>query len=148
LLMLSDIGKRYDPKTREGVIGRSFNGQFNIAFLGARGFFEKEKFNLYMGAGALGANFTDLTGDNFDHADLDFIHGGGMELRQYGDGAISSNKVPKDTPRWGSEFKKNAIHYANRNLVVWYTPANMSWWHNYMDLDPTYKDVFQDPLIR
>src|SRR5699024_5753346 len=39
LLMLSDIGKRYDPKTREGVIGRSFNGQFNIAFLGAHGFF-------------------------------------------------------------------------------------------------------------
>lgn len=148
LLMLSKIGKPYDPKTREGVIGRNFNGQFNITFLGARGFFEKEKFNLYMGAGALGANFTDLTGDNFDHSDLDFIHGGGVELRQYGDGAIASNIVPKDTPQWGAEFKEKAIHYANRNLVVWYTSANMPWWHNYLDLDPTYTDVFNDPLIR
>ena len=148
LLMLSKIGKPYDPETRTGVIGRNFNGQFNITFLGARGFFEKEKFNLYMGAGALGANFTDLTGDNFDHSDHDFIHGGGVELRQYGDGAIASNKVPKGTPQWGAEFKKNAIHYANRNLVVWYTPAVMSWWHNYTDLDPTYTDSFDDPLLR
>lgn len=148
LLMLSKIGTPYDPKTRKGVIGRNFNGQFNISFLGARGFFEKEKFNLYMGAGALGANFTDLTGDNFDHKDLDFIHGGGVELRQYGDGAIASNIVPAGTEQWGGEFKENAIHYANRNLVVWYTPANMPWWHNYLDLDPTYTDVFNDPLIR
>src|SRR5699024_1184494 len=45
-------------------------------------------------------------------------------------------------------FKKNSIHYANRNLQIWYTPAIMSWWHNYLDLDPTYKDDFGDPLIR
>jgi gluconate 2-dehydrogenase alpha chain len=148
LLMLSKIGKVYDPKTRTGVIGRNFNGQFNITFLGARGFFNKEKFNLYMGAGALGSTFTDLTGDNFDHTDLDFLHGGGVELRQYGDGAIASNIVPNGTPQWGAEFKKDSIYYANRNLVVWYTSANMPWWHNYTDLDPTYTDIFDDPLLR
>ena len=140
LLMLSDIGTQYDPKTRKGTIGRNFNGQFNITFLGARGFFDKKKFNLYMGAGALGANFKDLTGDIFDHSDLDFLHGGeGRTYEQYGDGAIASNKVPKGTPTWGAEFKQKSIKYANSNLVVWFTPAVMSWWHNYLDLDPTYR---------
>lgn len=148
LLMLSEIGEPYNPETRKGVIGRNFNGQFNIAFLGARGFFDKEKFNLYMGAGALGGTMSDFAGDNFDHSDVDFINGGAIELRQYGDGAIASNHVPKGTPGWGREFKKNSIYYANRSLQIWYTPANMSWWHNYLSLDPTYTDDFGDPLLR
>jgi len=148
LLMLSEIGEPYDPETRKGVIGRNFNGQFNITFLGVRGFFDNKKFNLYMGAGALGGTMSDFAGDNFDHSDLDFINGGGIEIRQYGDGAIASNHVPKDTPKWGPEFKKNSLFYANRNLQLWYTPAIMSWWHNYLDLDPTYKDDFDDPLLR
>lgn len=148
LLLLSDIGKPYDPKTRTGVVGRNFNGQFNSAALGARGYFDDKKFNLYMGAGALGAVFTDLTGDNLDHTDLDFLHGGAVEIRQYGDGAIASNKVPDGTPTWGPDFKKNSIYYAHRNLNVWFTPAIMPWWDNYTDLDPTYTDGFNDPLLR
>src|SRR5699024_2804344 len=53
-----------------------------------------------------------------------------------------------DTPQWGKEFKKNSIYYANRSLNVWYTPISMSYWHNYVDLDPTYKDDFGGPLLR
>ncbi|GGJ94039.1 GMC family oxidoreductase [Lentibacillus kapialis] len=148
LLMLSEIGKPYNPESRTGVIGKNFNGQMNITFLGARGFFKDKKFNLYGGAGALGGTMSDFAADNFDHSDVDFINGGAIELRQYGEGAITSNRVPKDTPNWGSEFKKNANFYAYRNLTTWYTSAIMSWWHNYMDLDPTYKDDFGDPLLR
>lgn len=57
--MLSGIGEQYDPETRKGVIGRNFNGQYNSAFHGARGFFKNKRFNLYMGAGALGAAVND-----------------------------------------------------------------------------------------
>lgn len=148
LLMLSEIGEQYNPETRQGVIGRNYHGQFNSTFLGARGFFKDKKFNLYMGAGALGGTLSDYDGDLFDHTDLDFISGGAIELRQYGDGAIKSNVVPNGTPRWGAEFKDTAIEYANSNLIIWYTSAVMSWWHNYLDLDPTYKDEFGDPLLR
>lgn len=148
LLMLSEIGEIYDPETREGVIGRNFTGQFNSTFLGATGFFEDKKFNYYMGAGGLGGALSDYDADIFDHKDLDFIHGGGIELRQYGDGAIKNNFVPKDTPRWGKEFKEKSLHYAYRTLTVWYSAAVMPWWHNFLDLDPTYKDEFGDPLIR
>ena len=148
LLLLSNIGKPYDPQTRKGVIGRNYNGQFNITFLGARGYFNDKKFNLYMGAGALGGALSDFAGDNFDHTNVDFINGGGIEMRQYGDAAIASNHVPNGTPSWGAEFKEKSIFYANRNLVVWYTPAVMPWWHNYVDLDPTYIDEYGDPLLR
>lgn len=148
LLMLSEIGEQYNPETRQGVIGRNYHGQFNSTFLGARGFFNDQKFNLYMGAGGLGGALSDYDADHFDHTDLDFIGGGGIELRQYGDGAIKSNIVPKGTPSWGAEFKDTAVDYANRNLIVWYSSAVMSWWHNYLDLDPTYKDEFGDPLLR
>src|SRR5690625_4959604 len=148
LLMLSEIGKQYNPETREGVIGRNFNGQFNATFLGVTGFFDDKKFNLHMGGGALGATFSDLDGTNLDHTDLDFIHGGGVELRQYGDGPVNNNAVPKGTPSWGKEFKEKSLFYANRNLSLWYTPATMPWWHNYLDLDPTYTDIYNDPLIR
>src|SRR5699024_10996754 len=61
---------------------------------------------------------------------------------------INNNPVPKGTPLWGEEFKEKSLHYANRSLLVWFTPAIFSWWHNYMDLDPTYKDPFGDPVIR
>ncbi|PIC67898.1 GMC family oxidoreductase [Sporosarcina sp. P16a] len=148
LLMLSDIGEIYNPETRKGTIGRNFTGQFNSTFLGATGFFNDKKFNYYMGAGGLGGAVSDYDADLFDHTDLDFIHGGGIELRQYGDAAIKNNFVPKGTPTWGEEFKEKSLFYAFRTLTVWYSAAVMPWWHNFMDLDPTYKDEFGDPLLR
>lgn len=149
ILMLSDIGEQYDPEKREGTIGRNFTGEFNFEALGAKGFFENEKFNLYMGAGALGAVVNDYAADNFDHTDLDFLGGGAIELRQYGFGAISSsNNVPEDTPNWGADYKKESLHYAFRTLRLWYTSIALPYWHNYLDLDPTYEDEYGDPLLR
>ena len=149
LLMLSGIGEQYDPETSKGVIGGNFNGQYNSAFHGARGFFKNKRFNLYMGAGALGAAVNDYAADNFDHSDLDFIGGGAIELRQYGDAAIKSNYiVPSDTPRWGKKFKEDSLFYAYRGLHIWYTATAMSYWHNYLDLDPNYTDEYGDPLLR
>lgn len=148
LLMLSNIGEIYNPETRQGVIGRNFTGQFNSTFLGATGFFNDKKFNYYMGAGGLGGALSDYDADQFDHTNLDFIHGGGIELRQYGDGAIKNNFVPSGTPHWGKEFKEKSLFYAYRTLTVWYSAAVMPWWHNFLDLDPTYKDEYGDPLLR
>jgi len=148
LLMLSDIGEIYNPETRKGTIGRNFTGQFNSTFLGATGFFNEKKFNYYMGAGGLGGALSDYDADIFDHTDLDFIHGGGIELRQYGDAAIKNNFVPRGTPSWGEEFKEKSLFYAFRTLTVWYSAAVMPWWHNFMDLDPTFKDEYGDPLLR
>lgn len=145
LLLTSNIGKPYDPETNEGVIGKNYCYQITA---GATGFFEDDKFNTYMGAGSLGATVDDYNGDNFDHSDLDFIHGGSLSITQTGRRPIDSNPVPKDTPAWGSEFKNQSLKYFNRSLSISAEGASMPHRNNYLSLDPTYKDEYGNPLLR
>ncbi|GAK01869.1 gluconate 2-dehydrogenase, membrane-bound, flavoprotein [Geomicrobium sp. JCM 19037] len=102
LLLQSGIGEPYDPDTNTGVIGKNYCYQIMAS---AQGFFDQQ-FNLYAGAGALGGQVDDYNADNFDHSDLDFLHGGTIQLTQTGIRPISTNPVPPGTPNWGSEFKQ------------------------------------------
>lgn len=147
LMLLSEIGEPYDPETKKGVIGKNAGG-FSSPSSTATGYFEDKKFNLAMGAGALGGTFSDLDSDNLDTTDHDFIGGGMVEMRLRGEGPVIYTHVPKDTPRWGKEFKEKSLHYANRTLSVIFKSAAYGWSFNYMDLDPNYKDIFGDPLLR
>jgi len=149
LLLLSEIGTPYDPKSGTGIIGKNFTGHFNnVNYLGARGFFEKKKFNNFAGAGALGATIDDFSGDNIDHSRLNFLHGFEVQIQTTGDRPISANYVPKGTPSWGKEFKEKSLFYTNRNLYVNALTGTLPWTHNYLDLDPTYRDFLGDPLLR
>ncbi|MBP1970087.1 gluconate 2-dehydrogenase alpha chain [Virgibacillus natechei] len=145
LLLNSGIGRPYDRATGSGVIGKNYCYQI---LPGATGFFENEKFNTYMGAGALGAAVDDYNGDNFDHTDLDFIHGGVAAITQTGQRPINNNIVPKDTPNWGAEFKNESLKYYHRALSVSCQGASMPHRENYLDLDPDYTDNFGYPLLR
>ncbi|WP_079909852.1 GMC family oxidoreductase [Paenibacillus sp. 32352] len=146
LLLNSKLGKPYDPKTGTGVIGKNYAYQVNGA--NSIGFYDDQEFNLYAGAGALGSEVDDFNGDNFDHSNLNFIHGAGIRIAQAGLRPIANNSTPKGTPAWGKEFKQASIKYANRVLTVAGQGSNMPWRHHYLDLDPTYKDVYGQPLIR
>ncbi|WP_067727728.1 GMC family oxidoreductase [Oceanobacillus damuensis] len=145
LLLLSGIGEPYDPKTGKGIIGKNYVDHHTI--MGATGFFD-EKFNLYAGTGALGSAFTDYCADNFDHSDVDFIHGGQIEIHIMGNEPIANNPVPAGTPAFGKEFKEKSLHYSNRTLSVVSQRAFMPWKNHYLDLDPAYTDDNGDPLIR
>src|SRR5699024_11936854 len=103
------------------------------------GFFNDEKFNTVMGAGALGAVINDCSGDNFDHTDLNFIHGASSSIAQTGRRPINNNPVPSDTPGWGKELKQNSLKYFNRSLSVGAKVASMLQKNNYLILDATYK---------
>ncbi len=144
LLRVSDIGKQYDPETEEGTLGRSYCYQI---FGGATGFFD-EQFNTFMGAGALGMAFDDHNGDNFDHSDLDFLHGGNISVTQTGSRPIANNPLRPDTPSWGSEFKKESIENYTRTLSVSGQGATLPHKDNYIDLDETYKDDYGVPLVK
>ncbi|WP_223595300.1 GMC family oxidoreductase [Neobacillus bataviensis] len=146
LLLMSDVGRPYDPKTGKGVIGKNY--AYQVMKGNAVGFFKDKEFNTYAGAGSLGIIFDDYNGDNFDHSNLNFIHGGGISLTQTGYRPIQNNPVPKGTPMWGKEFKKQSLKYANRVLTVAAQGSSMPFKHHFLDLDPTYKDAFGDPLIR
>ncbi|MGE7696033.1 GMC family oxidoreductase [Lysinibacillus sp. NPDC094177] len=144
LLMVSNIGERYDPATGKGTLGRNYCYQI---LPGAVGFFD-EQYNTFMGAGSLGMSIDDYNGDNFDHSDLDFIHGGNIALTQTGARPIGSNPTPPDTPTWGAEFKKQSIHYYTRSFGIGAQGASMPHKENYLSLDSTYKDAYGLPLIQ
>lgn len=145
LLLESGIGKPYDPETVEGVIGKNYCYQI---LPGATGFFEDKKFNTFMGAGALGATVDDYNGNNFDHSDLDFIHGGSISITQTGRRPILNNTTPKDTPSWGVDFKDASLKYFNRTLYVGAQGASMPHRDNYLSIDNEYKDVYGRPLLK
>lgn len=145
LMLVSGIGEPYDPATGEGVVGRNYCYQ---AFTGASVFFRDEEFNSFMGAGALGMAFDDLNGDNFDHSELDFIHGGNIANYTTGQGPVRSRPVPPDTPAWGGAWKRAVATYYNRAWGFSSQGSVMPYRGNYLDLDPTYRDAYGLPLLR
>lgn len=146
LLLTSELGTPYDPSTGRGIIGANY--AYQVIKGSALGFFEDKQFNTFAGAGALGVSIDDYNGDNFDHSNLNFIHGGVIALTQTGARPIQNNPVPQGTATWGKEFKKQSLHYATRTLSIGVQGASMAFKHHYIDLDPTYKDAFGDPLMR
>jgi gluconate 2-dehydrogenase alpha chain len=144
LLMVSQIGEQYDPETGRGTLGKNYAYQI---LPGATGFFD-EQMNTFMGAGALGMTIDDFNGDNFDHGDLDFIHGASLSITQTGSRPILFNPLPPDTPSWGAEFKKASIENFTRTLGIGGQGASMPHKENYLSLDGTYKDIYGVPLLQ
>ena len=77
MLLVSDIGRPYDPSTREGTIGRSYAYQTTS---GIQLFFDDKIFNPFIASGALGQTADDFNGDGFDHSGLNFVGGAGINL--------------------------------------------------------------------
>src|SRR5205823_1314369 len=75
LMLLSGIGKPYDPVANTGTVGRNYAYQTPSS---VTLFFEDRNFNSFMGAGGLGLAIDEFNGDNFDHSGLGFIGGGFM----------------------------------------------------------------------
>jgi gluconate 2-dehydrogenase alpha chain len=144
LLMVSGIGEMYDPDTGRGTLGKNYAYQI---LPGATGFFE-EQMNVFMGAGSLGMTIDDLNGDNYDHSELDFIHGASISITQTGYRPIQVNTVPPDTPAWGPEFKKASIYNYSRTLNIGGQGASIPHKENFLSLDPDYKDAYGVPLLQ
>jgi gluconate 2-dehydrogenase alpha chain len=145
LLLLSGIGEGYDPAAGRGVVGRNYAYQ---TVSDVTVFFEDKELNRFMGAGALGTVIDDFNGDNFDHAGLGFVGGGIVAVDSFGSRPIASAPVPPGTPRWGSGWKKAVARYYNRSFAISCDGGCQSYRGNYLDLDPTYRDVHGDPLLR
>lgn len=144
LLMLAKIGQQYDPATGKGTLGRNYCYQITP---GATAFF-KDQMNVFAGAGALGMGIDDFNSDNFDHSNLDFIHGGLISTLQTGKRPIDSNAVPPGTPSWGADFKKASVYNYTRSLGVSAQGASIPHRQNYLSLDNAYKDAYGLPLLR
>ena len=145
LMMLSGIGKIFDPKTGEGTIGRNYCYQTNA---GVKVFFEDKNFNPYIAAGSLGMTCDDYNGDAFDHTNLDFVGGAGINCVPSSARPIQTRPVPPGTPAWGSAWKKATAESYKSTLSFGSQGSSYPTSENYLDLDPTYTDRFGRPLMR
>jgi len=147
LLLLSEIGQPYDPLTRKGTLGRNLTHQ--VSFGAATVFFDTP-LNRFMGAGSSGLMLSDFDADNFDHEKLGFLRGGKFLVVASGARPIASfGVVPSSVKaRWGSEWKKAALHHYDQTGGIVFSGEHLAYTSNFMDLDPTYKDHFGDPLLR
>tara|TARA_R110002049_G_scaffold232379_1_gene404971 strand:+ start:24518 stop:26302 length:1785 start_codon:yes stop_codon:yes gene_type:complete len=146
LMLVSGLGKPYDPETRSGVVGRNYSYQ---TVAGVDAFFDDSvKTDPYMGAGALGVVIDDYNGDNFDHSDLGFVGGGYIACKQYHGRPIGYQPVPEGTPKWGAEWKQAVRENYNHHADLVVHGSSVSTPENYLDLDPTWTDAFGRPLLR
>jgi len=145
LLLLSGIGKPYDPNTGEGVVGKNYAYQTGT---GSTAYFEDAKFNPFAAAGSLGVALDDFNSDNFDHGPLGFVGGASITCAYTNGRPISYHPTPPGTPTWGSAWKKAVKETYQRVTSVGAQGSVMSYRGNYLDLDPTYKDPLGRPLMR
>jgi gluconate 2-dehydrogenase alpha chain len=147
LLLLSGIGEAYNPQAGTGTLGRNLTHQVSVN--AATAFFEKP-LNRFMGSGANSVYISDFDGDSFDHTGLPFLRGGLLQASSPGYRPIANFGVlpPSVKATWGSQWKKAALESYDRTGPLLFTAEHLAYQGNYMDLDPTYKDRFGDPLVR
>lgn len=146
LLLLSGIGKPYDPKTGEGVVGKNYAYQMNgaVNVLLPKG----TQLNPFVGTGAGGVSMDDLNGDQFDHGPLGFIGGASIRHIRYGGRPIKMTPTVPGTPSWGSKWKAGIADAYQRYMTIGISGSVMSYRDACLDLDPTYKDAYGIPLLR
>ena len=145
MMLLSGIGKPYDPVHDEGVVGRNYAYQTGS---GATAFFEEAKFNPFAAAGSLGVAVDDYNSDNFDHGPHGFVGGASLTCAYTNGRPIAYHPTPAGTPNWGSQWKKAVSQTYQRVTSVGAQGSVMSYRTHFLDLDPTYKDPLGRPLMR
>jgi gluconate 2-dehydrogenase alpha chain len=144
LLLLSGIGQPYDPQTGTGVTGRNYAYQITSSV----DVFLDDILNPFMGAGALGQAVDDFNGDNFDHGPQGFIGGGYIALWTTGGRPILQHRLPEGTPKWGAGWKKAMAENYLTSASIATHGSVMSYRGSYLDLDPTYRNVYGNPMLR
>lgn len=146
LLLMSKMGRPYDSTTRQGVVGRNYAYQTGGG--GASAYYDNLSLNRFMGAGSLSVAIDDFNADNFDHKDLGFIGGGSVSTGAGGARPIGSLPVPPGTPTFGKDWKIAIRKYYDSVVSVGFQGESPSYYTHFLDLDPTYKDAYGQPLLR
>src|SRR6266851_20134 len=146
LMLLSGIGKPYDPDTQTGVIGKNYayQGGSNVGL-----FFEGVSFNPFIATGGWGASIDDFhTNWDFDRGKQGYIGGSYISVGGSHGRPITYRPVPPGTPQWGSAWKHATAKWYQGSLTIGASGMVMPNRYNTLDLDPTYRNRFGQPLMR
>jgi gluconate 2-dehydrogenase alpha chain len=146
MLLLSGVGTPYDPNSGQGVVGRNYSYQ---TVSSAAAFFDDDVVvNPFMASGASGTVINDFAADNFDHSGLGFIGGAYVGSVNSHGRPIQFHPVPPGTAGWGKGWKQAVVKHYNHTVTISVHGSSMSQRQNYLDLDPTYRDAWGQPLLR
>jgi gluconate 2-dehydrogenase alpha chain len=146
MLLLSGIGTPYDPVSGRGVVGRNYTYQ---TVSSAEAYFDQDVIvNPFMASGASGTVINDFAGDNFDHGGLGFIGGAYIGAVNSHGRPIRYHPVPPNTPAWGKRWKQAVIKHYNHTVGIGVHGSSIAHRGNFLDLDPTYRDAWGQPLLR
>jgi gluconate 2-dehydrogenase alpha chain len=147
LLLLSGIGRAYDPATGEGLVGKNY--AYQMCSLTGAFFSENVEINPFIGAGSAGQRVIDeFNSDHFDHSHLGFIGGSLIYAGGTGGRPIEQMMLPPDAPRWGSGWKAAIRKHYRHSAPIGAMGSVMSYRDRYLSLDPTYTDAHGLPLLR
>jgi gluconate 2-dehydrogenase alpha chain len=106
--------------------------------------------NSWYGLPAQGVAIDDWADDNYDHSALDFIGGGNLWV--YSDRrpivAASMTTFGKTAKSWGSEWKAFVMQNADRTNASYLQKTTLPYEDNYLDLDPSVRDLLGFPVCR
>ncbi len=146
LMLLSGLGETYNPETQTGVIGRNYCYQTGTA---ATLFFEGRHFNPFMASGGTNVTFDDFnTNWDFDRGPHGFIGGYNVSGAHNGGAPIEYRPLPRGTPQWGKAWKAARAKWYQGAMNIGASGSVMANRYNWLDLDPTYRNAFGQPLMR
>ncbi len=144
--MWSGIGEIYNPSTGQGLVGKNYCYQTGT---GAQLFFEDKFFNPFIATGSWGHNIDDFnTNWEFDRRPFNYIGGSTIGAGGSHGRPIEYRPLPPGTPRWGSEWKRAARKWYQGTMAIGSSGSVMPNRGNFLDLDPTYRNAFGQPLMR
>lgn len=145
LMLLSRIGRPYDPATGEGVTGRNYAYQITG---GTQLFFRDRHFNPFVGAGSVGMSIDDFGTNAVDFGREGFIGGAYITAGTTNGQPIRSMTLPPGTPKWGAGWKQAVGEWYGHSMNIGSHGSVMAYRDCYLDLDPTWTDRHGRPLLR
>jgi gluconate 2-dehydrogenase alpha chain len=146
LMLLSGIGQPYDPKTDTGAIGRNYCYETRT---GSTLFFEGRHFNPFMSAGGTNTVIDDFNANwAFDRGPLKALGGYIVSSGNNTNLPIGNRPLPSGTPAWGSAWKSAVAKWWGSAMSISSSGGAMPHRWNWLDLDPTYRNAFGQPLLR
>ena len=146
LMLLSGIGKPYDPVSGKGIIGKNYAYDTGV---GSTLFFEGKNFNPFISAGGTNSVIDDFYGNwNFDRSGPGFVGGYIVSAGHNTALPIGYRPTPSGTPRWGSEWKAATAKWYQTAMAITTRSGVLPHRHNYYGLDGTYKNAFNQPLMQ
>lgn len=145
LLLLSNMGARYDPLTGEGVVGKNYSYH---AIGRSHGLFGDRHFQRYMGSGTTGYCVDDFAAGVFDSTSDGFVGGGEIWSLASNGGPLGDVPLPVGTARWGEAWKRATQAWYDRSVTVGFQAEVLPYRRHHLDLDPRYRDAWGEPLLR